>query len=57
MLYFLVLIIGFASDSSVVTSDGDTSFKIGILSGKVQFGVSVRVMLTAIGPTEGNKLV
>ena len=53
MLYFLVLKIGFTSDSSVVTSDGKTSFKIGILSGKVQFGVSVRVILTAIGPTEG----
>ena len=53
MLCSLVLKIGFASDSSVVTSDGETSFKIGILSGKVQFGVSVRVMLTAIGPTEG----
>ena len=57
MLYFLVLIIGFTSNSSVVTNDGDTSFKIGILSGKVQFGVSVHVMLTAIGPKEGNKLV
>ena len=56
MLYFLVLVIGFTSDSPVVTNDGDTSFKIGILSGKIQFGVSVRVMLTAIGPTEGNKL-
>ena len=57
MLYFLVLVIGFTSDSSVVTNDGETSFEIGILSGKVQFGVSVHVMLTAIGPTEGNKLV
>ena len=57
MLYFLVLIIGFTSDSPVVTNDGDTSFKIGILSGKIQFGVSVRVMLTAIGPAKGNKLV
>ena len=53
MLHFLVLIIGFTSDSSVVTNDGETSFKIGILSGKVQFGVSVHVMLTAIGPKEG----
>ena len=57
MLCSLVLKIGFASDSSVVTSDGETSFKIGILSGKVQFGVSIRVKLTAIGPTEGIKLV
>ena len=53
MLCFLVLKIGFTSDSSVVTSDGETSFKIGILSGKVQYGVSVRVILTAIGPKEG----
>ena len=54
---FLVLKIGFTSDSSAVTSDGKTSFKIGIFSGKVQFGVSVHVMLTAIEPTEGIKLV
>ena len=53
MLYFLVLKIGFTSNSSVVTNDGETSFKIGILSGKVQLGVSVRVILTAIGPKEG----
>ena len=52
-----ILKIGFTSDSSVVTNDGDISFKIGILSGKVQFGVSVRVMLTAIGPTEGIQVV
>ena len=49
----IVLKIGFTSDSSVVTSHGETSFKIGILSGKVQFGVSVRVTVTAIGPTKG----
>ena len=54
---FLVLKIGFSSDPSVVSSDGKASFKIGILSGKVQFGVSVHVMLNAIGPTEGIKLV
>ena len=57
LVTFLVLKIGFTSDSSVVTNDGDISFKIGILSGKVQFGVSVRVMLTAIGPTEGIQVV
>ena len=57
MLCFLVLKIGFTSDSSVVTNDGETKFKIGILSGEVQFGVSIRVKLTAIGPTEGIKLV
>ena len=57
MLCSLVLKIGFTSDSSVVTSDGETKFKIGILSGEVQFGVSIRVKLTAIGPTEGIKLV
>ena len=56
-MFLIVLKIGFTSDSSVVTSDGETKFKIGILSGEVQFGISIRVKLTAIGPTEGIKLV
>ena len=45
--------IGFTANSSVVTSNGETTFTIGILSGQLQFGVSVRVMLTAVGPIKG----
>ena len=57
MLCSLVLKIGFTSESSVVTSDGETKFKIGILSGEVQFGVSIHVKLTTIGPTVYNLLI
>ena len=45
-----VVRIGFTANSSVVTSNGETTFTIGILSGQLQFGASVRVMLTAVGP-------
>ena len=51
--YISVVRIGFTKNSSVVTSDGETTFNFGILSGKIQFGVSVHVTLTAIGPIEG----
>ena len=48
-----VVRIGFTTNSSVVTSNGETTFTIGILSGQLQFGASVRVTLTAVGPIKG----
>ena len=45
--------IGFTTNSSVIASNGETTFTIRTLSGQLQFGASVRITLTAVGPMKG----